>query len=77
MTNILLSCYVNSQFLLPHIDKFQDYFLHNFYHIIAVPETWHKLNIPLTLYPFLIIPSFAMIEQTEQVEVLVFLFMTE
>lgn len=58
MTNVLNTCHVNAQSLNAHFDEFQQYFLDNFYHIIAVSETWLKPSFPssqvsLTGYTFL------------------------
>ncbi|CAH1393649.1 unnamed protein product [Nezara viridula] len=46
MSTVLTSCHVNSQSLAACFDEFQQYFTCNFYHSIAVSETWLKPHIP-------------------------------
>ena len=46
MSSSLITCQVNSQSLSAHYDEFLQYFTQNFYHIIAISETWLKPYIP-------------------------------
>lgn len=45
MTSNLSICHVNCQSLLAHFDEFRDFFSRNFYHIIALSETWLKPHV--------------------------------